>query len=394
MVFTVVAQCAVMCVAAAHASVSKYSADRNTVFIDLYGDEKDADASTTGNEGGSTTGNEAGSAAGNGTGGVAGSDVVSPDFVTQFPGSLFWSGLQTQVPAGEPAVQEVYEEMPAFVQEAYEDALYGSGTVASCGSSVTSLAMVATYLTGYEYRPDELARSFAGKADTDVVRTVSGCDALGLPYEETKEWGDIYTALQDGKCAILQLDEKSVFSEAWHFVVLKSVTEDGKILINDPCEANYKKESLKEGFASGFEESVLKEAMCWGLIFDRSAVPEDIQRYEESIGDEEPQDRYFALELSPEEKQLLARVVCVLGRGECVEGQQAMVEVLLNRMLSKEFPDELRTLVCSGKEPLCDVSLLDEAVITKTDETVVTRAIHGPYILEIDVTEFTDNCHE
>lgn len=191
LVFTVVAQCAVMCVAAAHASVSKYSADRNTVFIDLYGDEKDADASTTGNEGGSITGNEAGSAAGNGTGGVAGSDVVSPDFVTQFPGSLFWSGLQTQVPAGEPAVQEVYEEMSAFVQEAYEDALYGSGTVASCGSSVTSLAMVATYLTGYEYRPDELARSFAGKADTDVVRTVSGCDALGLPYEETKEWGDM-----------------------------------------------------------------------------------------------------------------------------------------------------------------------------------------------------------
>ena len=45
---------------------------------------------------------------------------------------------------------------------AYPNPVNGRGTIANNGCSVTCLAMVATYLTGHEYLPDELARYFGG----------------------------------------------------------------------------------------------------------------------------------------------------------------------------------------------------------------------------------------
>ena len=48
-------------------------------------------------------------------------------------------------------------EVPLYFQTDYPDALYGEGTVATDGCGITSLAMVATALTGHTYLPDELA---------------------------------------------------------------------------------------------------------------------------------------------------------------------------------------------------------------------------------------------
>ena len=70
----------------------------------------------------------------------------------------------TEPPETEPVVTEprfVYDAVPLFYMSDYPDILYRSGTVATSGSNIASLAMVASYLTGNEYRPDELADYFA-----------------------------------------------------------------------------------------------------------------------------------------------------------------------------------------------------------------------------------------
>lgn len=46
--------------------------------------------------------------------------------------------------------------VPLYFQTDYPDTRYGHGTVATSGCGITSLAMVATYLTGHDYYPDEL----------------------------------------------------------------------------------------------------------------------------------------------------------------------------------------------------------------------------------------------
>ena len=60
--------------------------------------------------------------------------------------------------------------IPQYFQTDYPDQMYGCGTVASNGCGITCVAMVATYLTGHTYTPDELARYFGGKADNNIAR--------------------------------------------------------------------------------------------------------------------------------------------------------------------------------------------------------------------------------
>lgn len=52
-----------------------------------------------------------------------------------------------------------------------------------------------------------------------------------------------------------------------------------------------------------------------------------------------------SLNLSPEEKELLARLVYHEARGESFEGQVAVVEVVLNRVQSSSFPNTVADVI-------------------------------------------------
>lgn len=55
--------------------------------------------------------------------------------------------------------------------------------------------------------------------------------------------------------------------------------------------------------------------------------------------------------LTDEEVDLLARILWLEARGECAEGQEAVVEVVFNRMASERFPDTLYE-VLSQRNPV------------------------------------------
>ena len=59
-------------------------------------------------------------------------------------------------------------QVPLFFQTDYPDVRYGSGTVATSGCGITALAMVATYMTGHTYHPDELADYFGGRSENNI----------------------------------------------------------------------------------------------------------------------------------------------------------------------------------------------------------------------------------
>ncbi len=61
--------------------------------------------------------------------------------------------------------------------------------------------------------------------------------------------------------------------------------------------------------------------------------------------DDVPEDRYAGLTLSDEDIELLARLVWLEARGEPYEGQVAVAEVVLNRVLSAEFPDTVYDVI-------------------------------------------------
>lgn len=280
----------------------------------------------------------------------------------------------------------VYNDVPLYLQTDYPDTLYGSGTIETSGCSIVSLAMVATYMTDHAYMPDELAGYFGGRAENNIARLELGSEKLQLPFEKTWYFYDALNALKAGKVVIALMEADSIFTDSQHFIVLTGITEEGKILVNDSYEPNYERWDLKNGFANGFEEGDILCGFSGAWMYDKSAMPAEPFIYVEEKPDKE-ETRYPGIELTAEERNLLARVVWVEARGESFEGQQAVAEVVFNRMMSEDFPDTLHDVIYAEGQ-FRSVPYLEDAEPYQTQYDAIESALYGPYVLPTDVFYF------
>ena len=76
-----------------------------------------------------------------------------------------------------------------------------------------------------------------------------------------------------------------------------------------------------------------------------TAAEETPEEPEEPPVEPEQENRYAELHFSDEDVYILACLVYHEARGESFEGQVAVVEVVLNRMLSDYFPDTVEEVV-------------------------------------------------
>ena len=83
----------------------------------------------------------------------------------------------------------------------------------------------------------------------------------------------------------------------------------------------------------------------------------------------------------------MARVVWVEAQGECEEGQQAVAEVILNRLASEKFGTTVKSVVYAEGQ-FRSVPLLEDAEPFQAQYEAIERAIYGPYILPEDVVHF------
>lgn len=288
-------------------------------------------------------------------------------------------------------VEKVYAgealEVPLYFQTDYPDTLYGDGTVATEGCGITCLAMVATAMTGHTYLPDELAEYFGGRADNNVSRLEYGTDKLGLPYWQSPNWNETVAALKQGKLVIVLLNGNSPFTDTQHFIVLTGVDEEGRIWVNDPNAANYEKWDLKEGFANGFTAGQLLQGYSGAWIYDPAQMPQEVPVYTEPRLDTST-SRYPGIQLTYEERELLASVIWVEARGECLEGQQAVAEVVFNRLISPQFSDTLSDVIY-GSEQFCSILHVEDAEPGQAQYQAIDRALYGENILPTDVVYFS-----
>jgi len=175
--------------------------------------------------------------------------------VTSYEGVTFTDG----------AIQVVYYNQG---DERFRNEPYGTDNIGGYGCGPTAMAMVISSLTGKTVDPVEMAKwsydngywSPGGGSYHSLI--LGAANAFGLQTEgcTAKEQQKIVDALSSGKL-VVTLMSKGHFTSGGHFIVLRSVTAEGKILVADPAS---KKRSEQEWDLSVILNEAQKNAGAGG----------------------------------------------------------------------------------------------------------------------------------
>lgn len=139
---------------------------------------------------------------------------------------------------------QIQNGIPLYLQwdQTWGYAAYGNGLVAVDGCGPTCLAMVATGLLGdTSLTPKKMADFsiangyYTSDNLTDWNLMMEGAEKLGLQVEDLTDWNKstIIETLKKGKPIICSMGPGD-FTTQGHFIVLVGVTEDDKVIVNDP----------------------------------------------------------------------------------------------------------------------------------------------------------------
>lgn len=143
-----------------------------------------------------------------------------------------------------------------------------------------------------------------------------------------------------------------------------------------------KKESIIVGTA--YDDNLMQEKIRTTQEEQIEEIAQTDQIVQETPTEQEiqtaqvlPENRWH-ITLSPDEMELLARIVWLESQGEPVEGQQAVVEVVFNRMRSEVYPDTLYE-VLSQKNPVqfCSFKNRDRAKPTQKEYDSIQQVLDG-----------------
>lgn len=292
------------------------------------------------------------------------------------------TATEETVPVETEAPKVTIDAVPHYHQSEYPDIRYGNGTIATSGSSVAALAMVATYMTDHVYTPADIADYAVQYGGSHYRRLEKVSDLMQIPWKRALNVNEALKAVREGKVAIALMGARSVFPGGNHFVVLTGVTEDGKIWVLDPDDRDYSAWGVGELLENGFPDGKLIAGYEGAWIYDKTQMPEEPFIYEPEPAPEE--SRYPGLELTDAEIKLMADLIFMEAQSEPFEGQQAVAEVIFNRLKSGNFQSSINSIIYA-KDQFAAVKNLYLAKPTDTQYKAIERALNGPYVLPEDV---------
>ena len=292
------------------------------------------------------------------------------------------TATEETVPVETEAPKVTIDAVPHYHQSEYPDIRYGNGTIATSGSSVAALAMVATYMTDHVYTPADIADYAVQYSGSHYKRLEKVSDLMQIPWKRALNVNEALKAVREGKIAIALMGSRSVFPGGNHFIVLTGVTEDGKIWVLDPDDRDYSAWGVGELLENGFPDGKLIAGYEGAWIYDKTQMPEEPFIYEPEPTPEE--SRYPGLELTDAEIKLMADLIFMEAQSEPFEGQQAVAEVIFNRLKSGNFQSSINSIIYA-KDQFAAVKNLYLAKPTDTQYKAIERALNGPYVLPEDV---------
>ena len=288
---------------------------------------------------------------------------------------------ETQLPE-----KQTVDAVPRYFQTDYPYIKFGNGTISTSGCSITCLAMVATYMTDQEYTPPQMAYHFGKFGKTNIERLDHGIAQMQLPYERTENVQDVLDAVRNGKVAIVMMDEESIFTTEQHFIVVAGMNGPDRFVVNDPIEDHYASPEpyIKNGYDNGFEDFYLLRGFSGGWIFDKSQMPEEPFLYDATMPEQQA-NRYEGYTLTGEDIYMLACFVYAEAREESPEVQQAVAEVVLNRVMSPDYPNTVKDAIYQTEFYRSAQIMRNTGEPELEQYIAVDTAMYGPYILPEDI---------
>ena len=140
---------------------------------------------------------------------------------------------------------------------------------------------------------------------------------------------------------------------------------------------------------SAYDDDLMQEKIRTTKEIQTEETAQVSQVVQETAIEQETQQNRWNITLTPEETELLARIVWLESQGEPVEGQQAVVEVVFNRMRSEVYPDTLYE-VLSQKNPVqfCSFKNRNRANPTQKEYESIKQVLDGKTRLLRDDTMY------
>lgn len=150
-------------------------------------------------------------------------------------------------------------QIPHFLQwdKKWGNRRYGNGTISSSACGPTCMAMIISYLTGQIVTPDMTAAwsmsngYYVSGSGTSWDFFAGAAKNWNLKSQNAgKDYTSVVQALSNGNPVIASM-APGTFTKGGHFIVLRGVTADGKILVNDPNDNYRTKNYYKREFDLG-----------------------------------------------------------------------------------------------------------------------------------------------
>ena len=139
---------------------------------------------------------------------------------------------------------ERFPEIPLYLQQDYPTTRYGGFPIRTNGCGITSMAMVASYMTDELLTPPEMCRRFgkySHRNGTDAMIYFKESPGMGFYLiEQTYEPKTAWEKLETGHVTI-SVQHPGYWTKSGHYIVLQEITEDGMVRVRDSNIYNYRK---------------------------------------------------------------------------------------------------------------------------------------------------------
>lgn len=137
---------------------------------------------------------------------------------------------------------ERYPEVPLYVQQDYPDTKYGAYPLRTHGCGITTMAMLASYMTDQQLTPPMLAKrygSYCTERGTDGLLFNRVPAELGFYLKEkTHQPNEAKQALEEGYMVVV-VQTKGFWTRGGHYLLIEKMLDDGRIQVRDSNLINY-----------------------------------------------------------------------------------------------------------------------------------------------------------